>query len=458
MTQSVSTLLILGASGDLTSRLLLPALGQLLTQQPERRLRLVGAGEKELSADEWRALVEASFATVPASGEAVDDLLSSTTYLRADVTQQPVLQQLLAECTGAPAIYFALPPAVAALVVDALGSVTLPEGTQLALEKPFGTDQQTAARLNVQLAKLVGEDQVHRVDHFLGRSTVFNLLGVRFANRMFEPLWNGDNIERVDIVSDEQLGLEGRGGYYDRAGAMVDMIQSHLLQVMSIVAMEPPSTLDAADLRDAKGLVLRATKVRGEDPAASSRRARYTAGSVDGRELPSYVDAQGVKPENNTETLAEVTFEVDTWRWAGVPFTLRSGKALSARRREVVITFKKVPHLPEGLRGTAEGSVLRIFLAPDEMVLELNINGPGDPQDLERVHLKAQFGPGNLSAYGEVLAGLLDGDPWLSVRGDTAEQCWRIVEPVLASWRNGDVPLDEYPAGTTGPTDWSKLG
>jgi glucose-6-phosphate 1-dehydrogenase len=458
MTQPVSTLLILGASGDLTSRLLLPALGQLLTQQPDRQLQLVGAGDKEMTIDEWRAVVATSFSTTDASGPAVEALLSSTVYIQADVTQPAALERLLGECAGAPAIYFALPPAVAALVCDSLGSVTIPVGTQLALEKPFGTNEQSAARLNAQLTTLVPEDQVHRVDHFLGRSTVFNLLGVRFANRMFEPVWNGENIHSVDIIYDEQLGLEGRAGYYDRAGAMVDMIQSHLLQVMSIIAMDPPATLDARDLRDAKGLVLRATRVRGNDPAASTRRGRYTAGTVDGRPLPSYVDAQGVNPANNTETLAEVTFEVDTWRWAGVPFTLRSGKALSARRREVVITFKEVPHVPGGLRGSAAGSVLRMFLAPDELVLELNINGPGDPQDLERVHLKAQFGPGKLSAYGEVLEGLLDGDPWLSVRGDTAEQCWRIIEPVLDAWRGNAVPLEDYPAGSTGPSGWAPLG
>lgn len=458
MTQPVSTLLILGASGDLTSRLLLPALGQLLTQQPERRLRLLGAGDKELTPEDWRGIVEKSFGTADASGAAVDNLLSSTTYIAADVTQPAAMERLLAECDGAPAIYFALPPAVAALVCDMLSSLTLPVGTQLALEKPFGTDQASAARLNAQLTRLVPEDQVHRVDHFLGRSSVFNLLGVRFANRLFEPLWNAENVEKVDVIYDEQLGLEGRAGYYDRAGAMVDMIQSHLLQVMAIIAMEPPSTLDAGDLRDAKGLVLRATRLRDDDPAQSSKRGRYTAGSVDGRELPSYVDAEGVNPENGTETLAEVTFQVDTWRWAGVPFTLRSGKALAARRREVVITFKEVPHLPTGLRGHPAGTVLRIFLAPDELVLELNINGPGDPQDLERVHLKADFGPGKLSAYGEVLEGLLDGDPWLSVRGDTAEQCWRIVEPIRTAWRNDEVPLHDYPAGSTGPSDWAPLG
>jgi glucose-6-phosphate 1-dehydrogenase len=198
--------------------------------------------------------------------------------------------------------------------------------------------------------------------------------------------------------------------------------------------------------------------VRGDDPVASSRRARYTAGSVEGKKLPSYVDEQGVDPSRQTETLAEVTVEVDTWRWAGVPFTLRSGKALGTRRREIVVTFRPARHIPVGLKGTREPTKLRIMLAPDAMSLELNVNGPGDPHEIDRIALEAEFGPGELNAYGEVLEGILDGDPSLSVRADTAVECWRIVEPVLAAWHDGRVPLEEYPAGSGGPGDWAPLG
>jgi glucose-6-phosphate 1-dehydrogenase len=222
--------------------------------------------------------------------------------------------------------------------------------------------------------------------------------------------------------------------------------------------MEPPATLDAADLRDAKAIVLRATRLRGGSPSRSSRRARYGAGVVAAETVPAYVDEPGVDPANETETLAEVIFEINNWRWSGVPFTLRSGKALAARRREIVITFKPVPHLPVGLTGHEEPTVLRIFLGPDEMSLELNVNGPGDPHVLERVSLGAVFGPGQLLAYGEVLEGVLDADPALSVRGDVAEQCWRIVAPVLTAWRAGKPQLEEYAAGTTGPSDWPQLG
>lgn len=456
--QSISTLLVLGASGDLASRLLLPALGQLLTRHPERPVRLVGAASDELTHAAWKSIVRASFASAEASGPAIDALLATTSYHTVDVTDSAALSNLLADCEGDPAIYFALPPAVTTLVCDALTDVTLPDGVKLALEKPFGVDEAGAVALNHKLAQLVPEEKIFRIDHFLGRSTVLNLLGLRFANRVFEPLWSNQHIARIDIIYDEQLGLEGRAGYYDKAGALVDMIQSHLLQVMAVVAMEPPSTLSAADVRDAKGLVLRATKLRGGSPKRSSRRARYTAGTVDEQVLGAYTDQPGVKPERDTETLAEVTVDINTWRWTGVPFTLRSGKALGQRRREIVITFKPAPHLPTGLEGRDDPSVLRIMLAPDEMALEININGPSDPRVLERASLTATFGPGQLLAYGEVLESLFDGDPALSVRGDTAVECWRIVAPVLTAWRDGTVPLDDYPAGTAGPADWAPLG
>lgn len=450
------TLLVLGASGDLASRLLIPALGQLLTVQPHRTLRLVGAGMEDLSDDDWRNRVQTSFDAADASGEAVETLLQQTSYHQADVTDGAALASLLDACEGAPAIYFALPPAITVRACDALAGIELPDGVQLALEKPFGVDEAGAFELNARLARLAPESQIHRVDHFLGRSTVLNLLGLRFANRVFEPVWSNQHVERVDIVYDEQLGLEGRARYYDGAGALVDMIQSHLLQVMAVLAMEPPASLDAGDLRDAKGICLRATHAG--DPTTSSRRARYTAGSIDGRKLPAYVDEDGVDPTRVTETLAEMTVEIRNWRWAGVPFTLRSGKALGERRREIVITFRPAAQVPVGLRGVAAPDKLHIALAPDQVALELNINGPDDPHVIDRATMRASFGPGELEAYGEVLEGVLDGDPTLSVRGDTAEQCWRIVAPVLEAWRAGNVPIEGYPAGSPGPSDWKPLG
>ena len=448
-----TTLLILGASGDLTSRLLLPALGQLLAREPERRVRLAGAGVEEWSDDAWRQTVQKAFATT--DSESAFDPLSGTTYTQADITDPDQLQKLLDAAEGRPALYFAVPPAVAAKACDALRSVTIPEGTILALEKPFGSDAASAEHLNATLAELVPESQVFRVDHFLGRSTVLNLLGARFANRLIEPAWSADHIASMLVQFDEPLGLEGRAGYYDKAGALTDMIQSHLLQVMAFATMEPPASLDQLDLRDATSAVLRATHVKDDDPVANSRRARYTAGDVGDRHFPSYVDEPGVDASRGTETLAEMTVEVRTARWQGVPILLRSGKALGAGDPAVTVAFKPVRHLPVGFVGESEPSEMVFSLGPDTISLGLNINGADDPLDLERVNLSAHLGEGALKAYGEVLSGILDGDAMLAVRGDAAEQCWRIVQPVIDAWRKNEVPLDEYPAGTAGPSFWN---
>jgi glucose-6-phosphate 1-dehydrogenase len=456
MTRSIGSLLLLGASGDLSGRLLLPAFGQLLDQQESRRgVVLVGAGAEDWDADAWQERVRTSFATAKVSDETLQSVLAKTRYKQADVTNVQDLKSLIDSGPPAPALFFALPPSVTVSACTALQQVSLPEGTTLVLEKPFGTNQQGAASLNQLLAELVPEEQVHRVDHFLGRSTVLNLIGVRFANRLFEPVWSNEHIERVDIVFDEQLTLENRARYYDRAGALIDMIQSHLLQVLALTAMEPIAAVNAMDLRDAKAQVLRACRLWNNDPVGAGRRARYTRGSIDDRDVPDYTAEPGVDPARNTETLAELVVEVDNWRWSGVPFRLRSGKALGERRKETLITFKPLPHLPTGLRGKAIPDQLRLSMGPDRMALEININGPRDPLILDRVALDADLTPGRLPAYGEVLAGVLDGDPLLSVRGDTAEECWRIVDPVLEAWRDDKVPMEEYAAGSDGPSGWT---
>lgn len=446
-----TTLVIFGVSGDLTSRLLLPALGQLLTQEPSRAVRLIGADREDWTDAQLREVVKTAFASADAADAAsrVD-----VSYRRTDVTDVTDLSALLAECTGQVALYFALPPAVTAAAFKALTSEMVPDGAMLVMEKPFGTDESSARELNRILTALVPETQVFRVDHFLGRSTTLNLLGARFANRILEPLWSAESIESIDIVYDEALALEGRAGYYDKAGALVDMIQSHLLQVLAVLAMEEPATLDEVDFRAATGAVLRATTVWGDDAAGSSRRARYTAGEIDGIAKPSYVDEPGVDPERETETLAEATFEVRNARWAGIPFRLRSGKALGTPAREIVVRFRPVRHLPRGLTGTSDGAVLRFSLGPDRMSLELNLNASEDPLELERAILSAELGEGALKAYAEVLSGVLDGDPMLAVRGDAAEQSWRIVAPILEAWQRGDVPLDDYVAGSAGPEAW----
>jgi len=449
-----TTLLILGASGDLTSRLLLPALAQLLQREPDREIALLGAGMEDWDERRWQATLHDAFTA--ANAEAVLSRLDGSRYVRADITKSDDLRRLLDGVDGPLVVYFAVPPAITVQACAALRGVSLPDRTVLALEKPFGGDEAGAKRLNATLLALVPEERIFRVDHFLGRATVLNVLGVRFANRVVEPLWSADHVESVLIRFDEALGLEDRARYYDHAGALIDMLQSHLLQVLGILAMEPPATLGERDLRSAKTAALRATRVWHDDPARASRRARYTAGRIGERELPDYVAEAGVDPARETETLAEMTCEVRTARWAGVPFTLRSGKAIGTPRTEIVVTFRPVRHLPDGLHGGApDGGVLRFSLGPDAMSLELNVNGGADPFELRRETLAVELGEGALRAYTEVIGDILDGDVTLSVRADAAEECWRIVQPVRDAWARGEVPLEGYPAGSAGPADWA---
>jgi glucose-6-phosphate 1-dehydrogenase len=448
----IDTLVIFGAGGDLTSRLLLPGLGSFLASPRGQQLHLIGVDRVPLTDARWRAQVAKAFAGTPSA--LGTSIAHAARWIQADATSADDLRKVLDAATGRVALYFALPPAITELLVEQLSKMELPKGIVLALEKPFGTDLASAKALNRLLQRFLPEEQIFRIDHFLGKSTVLDLIGLRFANRIFEPVFSNTNVEKVEIVIEEALGLEGRAGYYDKAGALTDMIQSHLLQVLALTAMEPPSSLSSEDLRGAMAQVLRATRPWLKNGTAS-RRARYTAGKIGRRELPAYASEPGVDPARKTETLAEMTVAIDTWRWAGVPFTLRSGKAIGDARQEIIVTFRDVPHLPIGFSGPSRQAQMRIGInAPGQLSLDVVTNGRGDPFDLEWNTMTAGFEPNGMTAYGEVLAELLAGDPILSVRGDIAEDCWRIVTPVLAAWRKNAVPLDTYPAGTTGPKSW----
>src|SRR5690625_3967601 len=452
--EQTQTLLILGAGGDLTTRLLLPGLGGLVATSSMDDLFLVGSGRSEESDQGWQAAVARAFADGDASGPAVDAVVRNARYMVADATDSDDLRRLLGHCRGRITLYFALPPGVMVESCRALARIGVPQGTRLVLEKPFGTDRASAVALNELLHGLVPEERVHRVDHFLGMSTVLNILGVRFANRVIEPLLTAEHVHAVEIVFDETLGLEARAGVYDGTGAPRDMAHSHLLPVRPCAAMTPPSTLEALDGRRAKAQIRRATRVWDGDPERFSRRARYTAGTVGGRSLPSYVDEEGIDPARQTETLAEVVFEVDTWRWAGVPFRVRTGKAIGSPRQEVLFRFKAPQRVPSGLTGDCAENQLRIGLDARRLQLGLNVNGPGDPYDVSQVTLDTSFGAGHLLEYGEVLRGVLLDEKPLSVRGDMSVESWRIIEPVVEAWRAGRVPLDEYRAGTSGPKSW----
>jgi len=448
-----STLIILGASGDLTERLLLPGLASLLKSDRGVDVKLIGTGRSERSPKEWDEVVKTSF-----NGDAGSDLakrtLASSEYIQGDPTDPAHLEKLFAASEGDPVMYFALPPAISVKVIKALEKITPPEGLRLALEKPFGSDEQGARDLNAELLKVVSEARIHRTDHFLGRSTVLDIIGLRFANRLFEPVWNGDNIAKVEIFYDEILGLEGRAQYYDKAGALIDMIQSHLLQILAIIAMEAPASIDAVELRSEIARVLRATWVKDGDPITGSRRGQYSAGTISGKEVPAYADEDGVDDSRHTETLAEVEFEIKTRRWAGVPFVLRSGKGMSKVRKEVLITFKPVPVLPAGLKGASSPDTLRIEISPETLELGVTTNGQGNPFALEKSVFKTDLGKPELTPYGEVLSGIFHDDPTLSIRGDVAERCWAIVQPVIDAWHTNLVPLETYPAGSSGPAEW----
>ena len=448
------TLVILGASGDLTQRLLLPGLGTLLKAEPELDLTLIGASNVEWSPEKWAEVVAESLSGGGCPDAGLQRQLGATHYVQLDVTDAAELGEFLAELSGQIVLYFALPPAVTMKACEALAHVDLPADLRLAIEKPFGTDLASAQHFNHLLGKLVREDQIFRVDHFLGKATVLNLLGLRFANRVLEPVWNAANIERVELISDEVLALEGRAGYYDHAGALKDMIQSHLLLVMAMFAMEEPARLDALELRDLMVHTLRSTHLWEVDPVASSRRARYTAGTIQGREIPSYVDEPGVEPDRQTETLAEVTVEIRNSRWAGVPFRLGSGKALGDGVRGMTVVFRPVAHQPEGFTNQAARDVLSIGMSPETLALTLATNAEGGRWDLEQTTLAAELGNSPIRPYGQILDGIIHGDPMLAVRGDVAEECWRILTPVVEAWADGRVPLDEYHAGSSGPRSW----
>lgn len=465
MTDS-STLLILGASGDLTERLLLPGLGSLIAGGEREDLRLlkgvalVGSGRKDRSDDDWKSSISEGFSGVKASGAAAKALIDNARYVVADPTDADDWTRLLDGVGDSLIVYFALPPSIAVQVVDVLNDLDLPKTTVLALEKPFGTDAEGAAELNTKLAKLVPEDRIHRIDHFLGHRAVLAMLALRFDNRLLEPVWNADNVERVEITYDEQLALEGRAGFYDGTGAGRDMLQSHLLQVLSVVGMEEPATVGPGDFRSATAAVLHATRLWTGDPVlpntdATSRRARYTAGTVDGKRLPSYVDEEGVDPSRNTETLAEMVLEVNTARWTGVPFVLRSGKAIGSPTDAVVLTLRPVRHRPDGQTGDGQRERITLGFKPPRLGVALTAAGGTEPFELEAAGGSLPLPTSAVTEYGEVIRGVLGNDPTLSVRGDVAEQCWRIIQPVLDAWAADEIPLDEYPAGSNGPSSWS---
>ncbi|MFF2957126.1 glucose-6-phosphate dehydrogenase [Kitasatospora sp. NPDC057965] len=449
----IERLAVFGATGDLTARYLLPALAALRAGgHLGDRLVLTGASREDWSTERYRewAAEQLDRHGEDSPAEARAAVTASARYLRADVTSPEDVAAAVAG-EGPVAVYLALPPALFPAAVSALHRAGLPAGSRIVLEKPFGEDLAGAEELNRLIAGLVPERAVFRVDHFLAMTTVQNVLGSRLANRMLEPIWNSTHIAEVDIVWDETLALEGRAGYYDHVGALKDMIQNHLLQLLCLVAMEPPITLGERDLRDRKVDVLRSVRPLTEnDVLHRTRRARYLPGRIGERSVPAYTEEEGVDPGRRTETFAEVELELNSWRWAGTRFRLRSGKALGADRKEVAVRFRPVPHLPFGHGGEARPNVLRFELEPEGLSVDLTGIGVR-AHELAPLSLTAEMDPAELPAYGRLLLDVLTGDPALSIRGDEAEEAWRVLAPVLSAWERDVVPLEEYPAGSEGP-------
>jgi len=281
---------------------------------------------------------------------------------------------------------------------------------------------------------------------------VQNVLGTRLANRVLEPIWNSAHIDEVEIIWEESLALEGRAGYYDRVGALKDMVQNHLLQLLCLVAMEPPISLGERDLRDRKVDVLRSARpFEDDDVATCTRRARYRAGRVRDQDIPAYVEEDGVTPQHGTETFAEVVLELDSWRWSGTSFRLRTGKAMKGDRKEVVVHFRPVPHHPFEHGRASVPNRLRFGLDPEGLVLELTGTGPSVAPSLVPLTLRAEMEPPELPAYGRILLDVLRGNSALSIRADEAEEAWRVLTPVLEGWSRNLTPLEEYDAGSNGP-------
>jgi glucose-6-phosphate 1-dehydrogenase len=449
----IESLDLLGATGDLTARYLLPGLAALRSgEHISDGFRLTAVGREDWRDDEFRswagAQLEQHAGQLPAAARKA--VVSASEYRQADVTD-PAAMAAVISGTEPVAAYLALPPSVFAATVSALQGAGLAPGSSIVLEKPFGEDLAEATALNALLARAIPEEAVFRVDHFLAMTTVQNVLGTRLANRVLEPIWNSAHIAEIDIVWDETLALEGRAGYYDGVGALKDMLQNHLLQLLCLVAMEPPISLDARGLRDRKVDVLRSIRpLSDHDVIRHTRRARYTSGLIDGVAVPAYVDEDGVDPAHRTETFAELELGLDNWRWHGTMFRLRTGKALGRNRKEVAVRFRPVPHLPRGMHGDPQPNVLRFGLEPESLVVEMSGVGPR-AHTLVPLTLTAELEPAELPAYGRLLLDVFNRDPALSIRGDEAEESWRVVTPVLAAWAKDLVPLQDYAAGSNGP-------
>jgi glucose-6-phosphate 1-dehydrogenase len=478
------TVVIFGATGDLTHRKLVPALYNL---QRERFLppgfSVVGFARRDWSDDFFRESLLQDAKEFSRSGieePLWESFAEGISYVQS-AFDDPRGYQALAErlneldqrrgASGNRLFYLSTPPESYATIIQQLGAAGLaksPSGgwVRIIIEKPFGRDLASARALNVEVHNVFDENQVYRIDHYLGKETVQNILVFRFANGIFEPLWDRRYVDHVQITVAETVGVEGRGGYYERAGAMRDMVQNHLMQLLTLTAMEPPIGYRADAVRDEKVKVLRAIRpIAPEQVDRYTVRGQYGAGAAGGQAVPGYREEEGVARDSNTETYVALQLYIDNWRWAGVPFLLRTGKRLPKRVSEIAIQFRSAPLMlfDSGPLSDIEPNVLAIQVQPDEgITLRFDSKVPGQANQIRPVTMdfryNAAFGVESPEAYERLLLDAMLGDSTLFTRSDEVEASWSLITPIHQGWESSEPPaFPNYDAGTWGPKEADKL-
>jgi glucose-6-phosphate 1-dehydrogenase len=480
-----TVVVIFGASGDLTARKLIPAIYNLsFDNLLPADFHLVGYGRKAIPDEEFRTIASAAireFSRRELDPGVWGRVSGNTSYVSGGYDEKAGFDRLAAHIqeiekgVGSEVqslFYISTPPSVFSPIIQNLGACGLgsrylgsAHHSKVIIEKPFGRDLASARALNAELRSVFDETQVYRIDHYLGKETVQDLLVQRFANSIFEPLWNRNFIECVQITVAEEGGVGTRAGYYEQSGCLRDMIQNHTTQLLALTAMEPPGSFEAEALRDEKVKVLSAIEPVALGPSADVARAQYTAGMLGGKRVPGYLEEKGISPTSATETFAAIRLSINNWRWQGVPFYLRSGKRMPRRVSEIAVQFKRPPGTifapKDGFNLAA--NTLSFQIQPDEgLSMVLNAKVPGLETRTQPVkmnfHYATTFGSNTPEAYERLVLDAMIGDGTLFIRGDEAEASWKLYTPVLESWQaQGRAGLETYPAGSWGPEAADRL-
>lgn len=462
VSQEASTIVIIGATGDLTRRLLFPAIYRLYALSEWPQTQIIGYAVEDWTQEQFLAHIEQNLKQFEHNYDETvwKTLASRISYISGDLTAAS-LTQLKSKITPSALFYLALPPQLFGDAAEGLGHAGLATETQgwrrLVVEKPFGWDFDSAKALRERIHQYWNEDQVYRIDHFLGKETTQNLLVFRFANRFLEPVWNSNHVRQVQITVGETLGVEGRWRYYDQAGALRDMIQNHLMQLFTLTALDAPSTWDAEVLREHKVEVLRAVRpILPNQVDDFACRGQYNAGSIGGQNVAGYLEEPGIPQDSRTDTFAAVKLYVDNWRWHGTPFYLRSGKRLAARYSEIAIELRDVP---PGLFGKSLSNWLIFRMWPDQCIdVVAWAKAPGLQLDTRQIILATPYekvDEPDYTAYEQLLMEALKGDRAYFLRFDEVEESWRILTPVLQAWSEGQP--EPYAAGSQGPAGQERL-